>query len=66
MQDGDAVVGLDQLSVAVPASRDVAGEDLTVQLQGLAQLQGHVLQILEDLQGLHWNPEKTSKHLLYS
>lgn len=53
LQDVDAVVGLNQLSVPVPATWNIPREDLTVHLQWLAQKHCHVLQILNNLQWLH-------------
>lgn len=53
MYDVDAVVGLDQLSIPVPPAWDIPWVDLTVQLNGLAQKHGHILQVLVNLQGFH-------------
>lgn len=57
MDDGDAVAGLDQLSIPVPATRDVAGVNFTVQLEGLTQQHRDILQVLVHLQGLHCKNE---------
>lgn len=51
--DVDAVAGLNQLSVPVPTTRDVAWVNLTVQLDGLTQHRCHVLQVLIHLQWFH-------------
>ena len=53
MYDGDAVIGLDQLSVPVPTTWDVARVNLTVQLEGLTQQDRLILQVLVDLQWFH-------------
>lgn len=51
--DGDAVARLDQLSVPVPTTWDIAWVDLTVQLDGLTEQHCHVLQVLIHLQWFH-------------
>lgn len=51
--DVDAIIGLDQLSIPVPTSRDIAWEDLTVKGDGLTQQHFHILQVLVDLQWFH-------------
>ena len=53
VEDVDAVVRLYQLTVAVPAARNVSRGDLTVERQRLTQQNRHVRQILENLQRLH-------------
>lgn len=53
MYDGDAVIGLDQLSVPVPTTWDVAGVNLTVQLDGLTQQHLLIQQVLVNLQWFH-------------
>lgn len=57
MQDVDAVTGLDQLSIPVPTTWDVAWVNLTVQLDGLTQHHCYILQVLEHLQWFHFQTE---------
>lgn len=58
MEDVDAIVGLDQLPIPVPAPRDVARGNFTVQLDGLTQKHSYVLQVLVHLEWLYWKSEK--------
>lgn len=64
MNDVDAIVGLDQLPVPVPAPRDVARGNFTVQLDGLTQKHSYVLQVLVYLEWLHWWSEKGERQFV--
>lgn len=64
MDDIDSVVGLDQLPVPVPAPGDVAGGNFTVQLDWLTQQHRYVLQILVDLEWLHWRRSESGRAVL--
>lgn len=58
MDNIDAIIRLDQLSIPVPAPRDIAGRDFTVQLDWLTQQHSYVLQVLVHLERLYWKSEK--------
>lgn len=58
MEDIDAIIRLDQLPIPVPTPRDIARGNFTVQLDGLTKQHSYVLQVLVNLERLHWNSEK--------
>lgn len=52
--DSDTVTGLDQLSIPVPATWDIAWVNLALQLDRLTQQHCYILQVLVHLQWFHW------------
>lgn len=67
MNNIDAIIGLDQLSIPVPAAWDVARVNLTMQLNRLSEPYCHILQVLVDLKWFHYRKHKMKfRKLLHS